>query len=78
MNIINVSSSLQNFRENLNFGNFFQNNCRVNSEICVYVSKYQYKISVLFHTFCVTFGKGTDSECFEYNKNNIVQALQFV
>ena len=50
MNIINFSGILQNFGKNLNFGNF-QAYCRVNSNICVYVSTYTYLISVLFHTF---------------------------
>ena len=52
MNTIHLPSILQNFGK---FGNF-QNNRRVNSEICVFVSTYPYNIYVLFHTFFFTFG----------------------
>ena len=38
------------------------NNCRVKSEIGVFVATYQYKISLLCYTFIFTFGKVTDSQ----------------
>ena len=38
----------------------------MNSEICVFVAIYPYKISVLFHTFFFTFGKVTDYASFKY------------
>ena len=50
MSMINFPGILQNFGKNVNFGNF-QNNCQVNSGICVFVSKYLFKIFVLFRTF---------------------------
>ena len=39
------------YRNHQNLGNKVKNNCRVNSEICVFVSSYQYNISVLYYTF---------------------------
>ena len=58
---------MQTFWKNMNFGDF-QNNCRVNSEICVFVFTYPYKISVKFHTFFFTFGKVTHSQTFKYKE----------
>ena len=61
---------LQNFGENVNFGNF-QKKCRVNAEIRVFVATYPYKILVLFHTFFFTFGKDTDSQNFKYKEYSV-------
>ena len=69
MKIINIPSILKNFGKYVNFRNF-QNNCRMNSEIRLFISTFQYKISVLFHTFLITFGKITDSQ--SLNTKNIV------
>ena len=62
MNTMHFPSNLQIFRENVDFVVSKMIACRVNSEIRVFVSKYPYKISVLFHTFFLTFGKVTDTE----------------
>ena len=67
MNIINFSSILQNFGENVNFRNF-KTNCRVNAKICVFVSTYTYMISLLVHSFFSTIGKVTDSQ--KFNRTN--------
>ena len=67
MNIIKFPSNLQIFGKNVNF----QNNCRVNSEICVY------KISVLFHTFFFMFGKVIDSQSFKYKEYSVNGAKLF-
>ena len=69
MNLINYSSILQNFGKNVNFGNF-QNYCRVNLEICVFVSTYPYVMSVLCHTFFFTFGNVTDSQSLKKKTNH--------
>ena len=52
---------MQNFGKNMIFGNF-KTNCRVNTQICVFVYTYPYKISILFHTFFFSFGKVTGSQ----------------
>ena len=76
MNIINFSNILQNFAKNVNFGNY-QNNCRVNSEICVFVSTYPYKIFVLFQTLFFTFVK-VNSQSFKYKEYGVNVAKLFL
>ena len=49
----------------------------MNSENCVFVSMYPYKICVLFHTFFFTFGKVTDSESFKYKEYSVSGANLF-
>ena len=70
MNIIKFPNILQNLRKNVNCWNF-QNNCRVNSEIRVFVSTYLYKISVLIQTFFFAFGKATDLQSFKYKEYSV-------
>ena len=77
MNIINFPSILQNFGKNVNFGKF-KNNCRVNSEICVFVSTYPYNMTVLFHTFFLTLGKVTDSQSFKNKEYSVNCAKLFL
>ena len=50
MYIMNFPNILQNFGKNVNFGDF-QNNYRVNSEICVFVSTYHTRFLYCFKHF---------------------------
>ena len=63
------SKLFANFLKNVNFGKSKMNNCRVKSEIGVFVATYLYKIFVLCHTFIFTFGKVTDSQNLQKRNN---------